>query len=118
MNMNRIKSFVIERAVDFITILEEDFPQTPLLTLFFTNCFPRLSLTSLIGYRNFSVLCTCRVSVSCTPLGDPQSVFRSLHLVLNWRISGKRAKAEINATEKSYLKQINAMPKILVSTFP
>ena len=40
MNMNRIKSFVIERAVDFITILEEDFPQTPVLTLFFYELFP------------------------------------------------------------------------------
>ena len=29
-----VKSFVIERAVDFATILEEDFPQAVLLTLF------------------------------------------------------------------------------------
>ena len=27
MNMNSFKSFVIERAIDFITILEVDFPQ-------------------------------------------------------------------------------------------
>ena len=27
MNMIRVKSFAIERAVDFITILEEDFPR-------------------------------------------------------------------------------------------
>ena len=32
--MIRIKSFVTERALNFITILEEDFPQTLLLTLF------------------------------------------------------------------------------------
>ena len=31
--MISVKSFVIERAVDFITILEEDFPRL-LLTLF------------------------------------------------------------------------------------
>ena len=32
--MISVKRFVIERAVDFITILEEDFPQAVLLTLF------------------------------------------------------------------------------------
>ena len=115
MNMIRVKSFVTECAAYFITILEEDFPQTNTV---FTNSFQRFSLTSLTGYRNFSVLRTCHVSVSCTQLGDPQSVFRSLHSVLNWLISGKRAKAEINATEKLYLKEINVMPKILVRSFP
>jgi len=51
--MISVKRFVIERAVDFITILEEDFPRQC-----FHELFPRFSMTSLIGYRNFSVLCT------------------------------------------------------------
>ena len=54
--MFSVKGFVIERAVDFIRILEEDFPNTV-----FTSSFPRFCMTSLIGYRNFSVLCTCHV---------------------------------------------------------
>ena len=54
-----VKSFVIERAVDFITILEEDFPRQ--CDSVFTSPFPRFSMTSLIGYRNFSVLCICHV---------------------------------------------------------
>ena len=49
--MISVKCFVIERAVDFITILEEDFPDSVTNTLF-TSSFPRFSMTSLIGYRN------------------------------------------------------------------
>ena len=55
--MISVKSFVIERAVDFTTILEEDFPGlTVLLTPFSRAAFPRFSIMiSLIGYpRNFS----------------------------------------------------------------
>ena len=55
--MISVKRFVTERAVDFITILEEDFPDNVTNTVF-TSSFPRFSMTSLIGYRNFSVLCT------------------------------------------------------------
>ena len=44
--MISVKRFVTERAVDFITILEEDFPRQC-----FTSSFPRFSMTSLIGYR-------------------------------------------------------------------
>ena len=29
----------------------------------FTSSFPRFSMASLIGYRNFSVLCTCDVQI-------------------------------------------------------
>ena len=58
--MISVKCFVIERAVDFITILEEDFPDSVTNTLF-TSSFPRFSMTSVIGYRNLSVLCTCHV---------------------------------------------------------
>ncbi len=50
--MIRVKSFVIKRAVDFITILEEDFPRQCYVTnTVFTSSFPRFSVTSLIGYR-------------------------------------------------------------------
>ena len=58
--MIHIKSFVTEGAVDFITILEEDFPQEDFRNTVFTSFCPRFSI-SLIGYRNFSVLCTCHV---------------------------------------------------------
>ena len=54
--MIHIKCFVIERVVDLITILEEDFRN-----IVFTSFFARFNMTSLIGYRNFSVLCTCHV---------------------------------------------------------
>ena len=43
MNLIRVKKIVIERAVDFVTILEEDFPR---LTL-----FSRALSRVLIGYR-------------------------------------------------------------------
>ena len=59
MNMISIKtnkSFVIECAVDFVTILEENFSQT--VTLFSQALSPCFSMTSLIG---FPVLCTCHV---------------------------------------------------------
>ena len=55
--MIRVKRYVIERAVHFIMILEED---TNTNTVF-TSSFPRFSMTSLMGYPNFSVLCTCYV---------------------------------------------------------
>ena len=55
--MISVKRFVTERAVDFITILEEDFPRR--LCIIVSSSFPRFSVTSLIGYRNFSVLCSC-----------------------------------------------------------
>ena len=48
---NRIvKSFVIARAVDFITILEEDFPRLTVTSTVFTSSFPRFSMTLFIGY--------------------------------------------------------------------
>ena len=54
-----IKSFVTELAVDFITNLKEDFPRQ--CNTVFTSSFPHFNTTPLIGYRNFSVLCTCCV---------------------------------------------------------
>ena len=58
--MIHIKCFVIERVADLITILEEDFPQEDFRNIVFTSFFPRFSI-SLIGYRNFLVLCKCHV---------------------------------------------------------
>ena len=60
--MIRMKSFVIECAVDFIMILEEDFPRQFTNTVFM-NSFPGFSMTLLIliGYWNFSVLRTCHI---------------------------------------------------------
>ena len=55
-----IKSVVINCAVDFITILKRTFPDSVTNTVF-TSFFPRFSMTSLIAYLNFSVLCTCHV---------------------------------------------------------
>ena len=60
--MISIKSFVTEHVIDFITILERTFPDSVILiNTVFTSSFPCFSMTSLIGYRNFSVLCTCHV---------------------------------------------------------
>ena len=58
--MIRIQRFVTEPAVDFITILDEDFAKqcyghSP------HELFSTFSMTSLIGYRNFSVLCTSHI---------------------------------------------------------
>ena len=50
-----------ERAVDFIMILEEDFPSVT--NTVFTSSFLRFSTTSLLGYRNFSGLCTCHAYI-------------------------------------------------------
>ena len=58
--MISVKRFVTERAVDFITNLKRTFIVSVTNTVF-TSSFPRFSMTSLIGYRNFSVLCTCHV---------------------------------------------------------
>ena len=55
-----IKSCMIERAVDLIIILEENFPSVT--NTVFTSSFPRFSMTSLLEYQNFSVLCTCHVN--------------------------------------------------------
>ena len=51
--MISVKSFV-----DFITT----FPDSVTNTVF-TSSFPRYGMTSLIGYRNFLVLCTCHVYI-------------------------------------------------------
>ena len=51
MNMISVQSFVIEHAIDFITILEEDFPRQYYC---FHELFPAFSMTSLIRYLNFS----------------------------------------------------------------
>ena len=59
--MIRVKRFVIQRAVVFITNFEEDFPSVT--NTVFMRSFPRFSMTSLRGYRNFSVLCTCHVYI-------------------------------------------------------
>ena len=58
--MIRIKRFVIGCAVVFITILAEDFPfRDSLMNTVFTSSFQRM--TSVIGYRNFTVLGACHV---------------------------------------------------------
>ena len=54
--MISVKRFVIERVVDFI----RTFPDSVTNTVF-TSYFPCFSMTSLIEYRNFSVLGTCHV---------------------------------------------------------
>ena len=45
--MISVKRFVIERVTNSV----------------FASSFPRFSMTSLIGYRNFSVLCACDVKI-------------------------------------------------------
>ena len=59
--MIHIKSFVAEWAVDFITaIAKRTFPDSVAkINTVFTSSFPGFSMTSLIEYWNFSVLCTC-----------------------------------------------------------
>ena len=57
--MISVTCFVIERAVDFIMIFEEDFPSVT--NTVFMSSFSHFSMTSLIGYQNFSILCTCHV---------------------------------------------------------
>ena len=42
--MIHIKCFVIERVVDFITILEEDFPQEDFRNIVFTSFFLHFSM--------------------------------------------------------------------------
>ena len=56
--MIRSKRFAIERAADFIKELLSD-----TVTFTFFSSFSRFIITSLIGYCNFSVLCTCHVSI-------------------------------------------------------
>ena len=60
--MIRINSLVIERAVDFITILEEDFPRH--CNTVFTISFPRFSMTSSIPELLFCVHVTYTLFLS------------------------------------------------------
>ena len=55
--MIRIKSFVIERAIDFFTDFRRGISQEVLLMLFSRLLSHVVSMT-VIGYRNLSVLCT------------------------------------------------------------
>ena len=52
--MISVKRFVTERAVDFITNLKRTFIVSVTNTVF-TSSFPCFNITSLTGYRNFSV---------------------------------------------------------------
>ena len=60
--MISVKRFVTERAVDFITNLKRTFTVSVTNTVF-TSSLPCFTMTSLIGYWNFSVLCTCHVYI-------------------------------------------------------
>ena len=59
MNMISVKSFVIEHAVDFITILEEDFPRQRYC---FHDLFPAFQYDIIDRIPELlSFLCTCHV---------------------------------------------------------
>ena len=67
---NRIvKSFVIARAVDFITILEEDFPRLTVTSTVFTSSFPRQydiihRILKLLSFVYMSCRINCSVFLS------------------------------------------------------
>ena len=59
--MIHVKRFVIEFYNDF----RRTSPDTVTNTVFMSS-FPRFSMTSVTGYWNFSVLCTCHAQlISC-----------------------------------------------------